>query len=682
MLGGLDHDRQERCGVYHVITVRRPVPEGARAEQPMARRRAVVLTLVGLLACSAQVFAVGRSPVPAGMVLPDAFGGILSPVRQGEGSAAAIVIVSGAVLLSCWWYLLAEASAGRLSMRRTAGIVIVWLLPILVGPPLLSFDAYAYLAQGEMVAHGLDPYSTGPVALGSDPALSRVDPLWRSSLSPYGPVTLLMFRVVAMAHAGLTADVLALRLLALLGVAAAVIGAVLLSPRGRRPVVLVLTLANPVVLLHLLGGVHVDAMLAGLVVLALVALHAGRARSALLIAGVAVACKVTVLPLFLLVLLVLVRRHGVRVVWLALVALVAPFVATGLVLDRPWGFLQALFVSGSAAPWYAPASILAVILRGTAGMIGLSVGNRQAHLVGLGIVVLAGAVVVAKTFWSTWLDTGPDAPRRDLVRAGVVLLVPVLALPALFGWYLGPAVFVVAAAPFARGVRVLVILCSLLSLSSLPAMYGASPWLLALAGAIALAVCVSGARRHRRRTREAATPAGSSDPPAGDRVGRRTAARLGGLLAADGGPTSRRAPRALVTAVRAAEATVVLALVALVAMPGAQATYGNDTQRAELATRSRAVNSVADVVTVAYPDRRLAIVLARPGQRTGVTDFDVQLVATGEKPCWLRVSVPDSRLPAWVAKNPGDTPARRPSCPDPAGVAAPSTPDSRRSGPR
>ena len=53
-----------------------------------------------------------------------------------------------------------------------------------------------------MLARGLDPYSVGPVTLGSNPILSMVDPLWRSSPAPYGPVTLLMLPLVAMAHVG------------------------------------------------------------------------------------------------------------------------------------------------------------------------------------------------------------------------------------------------------------------------------------------------------------------------------------------------------------------------------------------------------------------------------------------------------------------------------------------------
>ena len=624
----------------------------------------MVLALVGLLATAAQVLAVGRSPVPIGMVLPDPLSGILSPARLAGAEPAAIVIVSWALLLSCWWYMLAEAGRGRLPMRRTAWIVVAWAVPILLGPPLLSFDAYAYLAQGQMVAHGLDPYSVGPVTLGSDRIVSMVDPLWRSSPTPYGPVTLLLLRLVAMSHVGPTMAVLVLRLIALLGVAAAVIGALLLGRPERRPVILVLTVANPITLIHLVGGVHIDAVLSGLVVVALLALHADRARSALVISGVALACKITVLPLFLLVAVIMVRRHGRRVLWLALGALIATFSATGLVLDRPWGFIHALGVSGAAAAWYAPASLIALVLKAVSAAAGAPIAWRQVHLAGSGLALLGGAVVVMRTMRSGWLDAGPDAAKRDMVRAGVVLLVPVLALPSLYGWYLGPAVFVVAAASAARGQRVLVGLCTLLAFTSLPPTFGPFSWLLGLAWAVALGVCVAGVRQLRltraARLQPAAACPASAHPVAVAAVG------------SAGTPM----PRIVQIAVGAAESMVVLVLVTLVAMRSAQATYHDDTAtQAQLASRSREVISVGDLVQTAYPGRQLARVLAQPEQPAVVIDFEVELVLPGKETCWIRVGVPPRGPATRLAEPHGVASRDHVGCSEPLRVSHRPTPD-------
>ena len=136
VLGRFGDGRRNCRGATRVITSTPQVLDGGSAEQRMARGRPAVLALVGLLACAAQVVAVGRSPVPVGMVLPDAFSGILSPRRLGGGVPAAIVIVSSALLLSCWWYMLGEARGGRLPMRRATWIVVAWAAPILPGPPL------------------------------------------------------------------------------------------------------------------------------------------------------------------------------------------------------------------------------------------------------------------------------------------------------------------------------------------------------------------------------------------------------------------------------------------------------------------------------------------------------------------------------------------------------------------
>ena len=70
-----------------------------------------------------------------------------------------------------------------------AAIVVLWAVPLLIGPPLGSRDVYAYAAQGRLAAEGYDPYQEGPARLGpDDPVLAPVDPLYRDAPVPYGPV--------------------------------------------------------------------------------------------------------------------------------------------------------------------------------------------------------------------------------------------------------------------------------------------------------------------------------------------------------------------------------------------------------------------------------------------------------------------------------------------------------------
>ena len=66
-----------------------------------------------------------------------------------------------------------------------------WLVPMLLSPPLFTRDVYAYLAQGALALHGVDPYTAGPEVL-SGPITDNVDGLWQTTGSPYGPLFLLL----------------------------------------------------------------------------------------------------------------------------------------------------------------------------------------------------------------------------------------------------------------------------------------------------------------------------------------------------------------------------------------------------------------------------------------------------------------------------------------------------------
>jgi hypothetical protein len=661
--------------VCHLVTAWGWVQTRLGSVGTSRRRHPGLVAGAGFLATAAVVLAAGRSPVPVGMVLPRSFAGVLSPESSGGGVTAAVVIVAVAVLLSCWWWLLAEATAGRATMRETAWIVAAWAVPLLVGPPLLSFDAYSYLAQGEMVVAGLDPYAAGPLALGADPSVDRVDPFWRSSPSPYGPIALVALRAVAMLNSGLTGSVLVLRLLAVVGVAVAVAGAILLSPPRRQPVVLALTLANPVTLLHLIGGAHLDGLLAGVVVLTLLALRSGRDMSALFLAAVAVAFKVTVLPVFLLVVVLVVRRRGVRMLWFSLPALLSPFVLSGLVLARPWGFLQALWVPGAAAPWYAPASLVGLGLRMAAGPVGLSAGNRYADVVGRALVFLVGTAVVLRVLLAAWRDMEPDTSEKIVGRAATILLAVGIALPSLYSWYLGPAVVVVAAASNVRLRRVLVVLCSALTFSSLPALYAASPWLVAAAWTVALGVlAVSAVRRLSLPAPDAGSPdsgrrAADVPAPAARHRAAAHAFRLppvrprpqpvGNGVAAERPPRSPSLHRRLRAGTRVAELMVLPALVlALLTAPGRRADADTDADGARdlgtaggavLGVHADAVARISGQVEAAYRGYQVLQVLPRAvplAVPEGDQQFGVELVLPGRGTCWLHVALPDGDRPA------------------------------------
>jgi hypothetical protein len=153
-----------------------------------------------------------------------------------------------------------------------AGLLAAALLLV---PPSTSDDLYSYTAYGRMAALGHDPYSTTPNDLPGDPVVDQAGDPWRNVPSVYGPV--------ATAEQALAARVAgdsvrtAAALLAL-GSAVAFAATGLLLHRaagtdeGRRRAALLWTL-NPLLLLHLVAGAHVDALLVALAVAAVLALR-------------------------------------------------------------------------------------------------------------------------------------------------------------------------------------------------------------------------------------------------------------------------------------------------------------------------------------------------------------------------------------------------------------------------
>ncbi|MCS5479529.1 polyprenol phosphomannose-dependent alpha 1,6 mannosyltransferase MptB [Corynebacterium sp. YIM 101645] len=144
-----------------------------------------------------------------------------------------------------------------------------WVLPILFTAPLFTQDIYSYLAQGAIVARGMDPYAAGPVdLLGPEDPLARSVPfIWSHSPSPYGPVALGLASVISRVTAdSIIMGVIGHRLISLLGLIAAGWAISRLARRCRvNPVTaLWLGMLNPLTILHLIGGIHNESILLGL----------------------------------------------------------------------------------------------------------------------------------------------------------------------------------------------------------------------------------------------------------------------------------------------------------------------------------------------------------------------------------------------------------------------------------
>ncbi|MCH9732080.1 MAG: polyprenol phosphomannose-dependent alpha 1,6 mannosyltransferase MptB, partial [Actinomycetia bacterium] len=130
-------------------------------------------------------------------------------------------------------------------------------------------DVYSYLAQSEIAEQGNDPYVVGPatgLGLGHVFTLS-VPSLWRETPAPYGPLFLWIGRgISALTGENIVEAVLLHRVVVLVGVGLIVWATPRLARRCGVAEVSALWLgpANPLLFMHLVAGIHNEALMLGL----------------------------------------------------------------------------------------------------------------------------------------------------------------------------------------------------------------------------------------------------------------------------------------------------------------------------------------------------------------------------------------------------------------------------------
>ena len=180
-------------------------------------------------------------------------------------------------------------------LRDIQRILFAWVTPLVFAGPLASRDVYSYLMQGAMVRDGFNPYTEG-AAVNPGPFLLEVSQDWRNTTTPYGPLHLWIGELVTgLVGDNVTAGVAAYKVLSLLGfITIAWSIPRIASKLGADPAVaLWLGVANPVIILHLIGGMHNESLMVGFVSIGLLAALNRHFHAALLLVGTAVAMKAT-----------------------------------------------------------------------------------------------------------------------------------------------------------------------------------------------------------------------------------------------------------------------------------------------------------------------------------------------------------------------------------------------------
>lgn len=332
------------------------------------------------------------------------------------GLAAALALYAGAL-----------ARADAIPLRLVAAAVGGAHLLFLLAPPLLSQDAFSYLAYARLGAlHGLDPYIAVPLDAPGDPVLGFAGS--KGAPSVYGPLFTLLVRPLA--FVGVPAGLWALKLLAAassLGVAAIAWRTVeRLGRDGRRAAIAVGL--NPLVLVHVVAGAHNEAIVALVSTAGLSLWLSRRAATGAGVAALAFGLKASAL-LVVPFLLAGSRARGrgegrgaaLGVAVAAAAVLVAGFVGPASGAVEALGTLASHQAAGSSSSFPTRAA-------GVAGLV-LPGGPRPylPWIQGAFLIALAG--VAAEGLRRVW--RGSDA----VTVAGWTTLVALVASGWLVPWY-------------------------------------------------------------------------------------------------------------------------------------------------------------------------------------------------------------------------------------------------------
>lgn len=400
---------------------------------------------------------------------------VMSILRGPNGILIMLLWIAGlTALCAAWWY-------GRhlaVSQRWILVTAALWIIPMLMVPPLSSRDMYAYACQGALFDAGFNPSVVG-ISAQPCPWLDSVSLVWRDTPTPYGPLWIVLSGLAA--AFGSQAVALAIfRAYAVIGMIALAGAVPALARRvGVAPErALWLVLCCPIVAVHVIGGGHNDALTMALVLagLALIASRrgpappsepagaagsprdasvaaAGSSRDASVAAdagdrrsvgwlvaggallGMAIAVKTTVgvvLPFAALLAAGgaavgragwsrLLRRGG-AVVGGALAALLLLSAVSGLGL----GWALALSGAGESRSWTSPSTAVGIAINAAAQWFGVHLDAVPAtRLIALALM-LVGLVVVWWRFRS-----------GDPLRGGALAcLVVIFCAPITQPWYL------------------------------------------------------------------------------------------------------------------------------------------------------------------------------------------------------------------------------------------------------
>jgi hypothetical protein len=347
-----------------------------------------------------------------------------------------LIVLTGLGLLVDAWFKFRPT--GDIHVKPWA-VLAIWSIPLLAAPPTFSHDAYSYSAQGWMLFNDVNPYEAGPGVLPGAFA-DQVSWVWRFTAAPYGPLSLRLQELIVVAS-GLQPYLSAvlMRIPALIGVVLIVVLLPRIAERMGVDAQLTGWLAtlNPLLVIDFVGGAHNDALMMGLVVLALwLGLKARMWLAGAVVVGVAAAIKqpaflaAYALPLLADPLTTWKGSHIARTVGkIAVSCLIAigTFGAVSLACGLGFGWLNAVNVPGLVVT-VSPFTVIGQGVQLVLNYFQLDSSEHAAILlartIGLAIAV-AGVLVLAVV----------QARKKPMSFLSWSYLLVAFAGPALHSWY-------------------------------------------------------------------------------------------------------------------------------------------------------------------------------------------------------------------------------------------------------
>jgi alpha-1,6-mannosyltransferase len=377
--------------------------------------------------------------------------------------ASKIVFWAGVIALCGAWLGLGRTLrlGPDISPKVLWVIGAAWCLPFLLGPPLFSHDLYSYIAQGTLVHLGHSPYHEAPIALdhlGHRHVLDGVDPFWRKTTAPYGPLFLgVVSLIVGVAGSHLVLDAVLVRLFDVVGIVVLAI----FAPRLARALggdprrALWLAMLSPLVWLQLVSNAHNDALMVGLMVAGVTVAVRRRPLLGITICAVAATVKVPAAAAIVFIVVAWARDLPSRqeqvkaVVKAALVTIAAAGIVTAVAgLSLAWISTGLFSTPGRVRLAITPATAVGYTIAHALHWVGVPLNGKQFEAtlshVTFAITAVLGLALLYRTRWENMVR-----------RLGWLLIAIAIGGPAAWPWYFTWGLALLAACPGIQFSRVI-----------------------------------------------------------------------------------------------------------------------------------------------------------------------------------------------------------------------------------